>query len=394
MLLALAALQLLVWTGGSAIVPLLPTYLRAHGSSPALVGVVMASYFAAAVVTQYPLGRQADRVGPRVVVAGGLAIFAVGAVGFAFITGAAGAISFRSLQGIGAGAVTVASAAAIATALEPAGRGRGFALLNASQMLGLAIGPLVGGLLGSSSMRLLFLVSAVMAAAALVPLNAALPARRTRSATSHARAARLRLSSPALLGAACIFVTIGLLTGLYEACWSLLLQSHRASSLAIGLSWTLYCLPYAALSGLSGRLADRVDRRVLAVVGTLSSSVFAVIYPLLRSVPVLVGLGCCEAVGAVLVTPAALSMLSQWTPASAHGAAQGAIGTARTAATAVAAACCGALFGLVHALPFDAVAVAMFLLAAATAWTWRRLPGRVDAAAPDLPLIVPDTPAL
>lgn len=395
MLFALGALQLLVWTGGSAIVPLLPTYLRSNGSSPALVGVVMASYFAASVVTQYPLGRQTDRVGPRIVVAGGLAVFAVGAVGFAFVTGAAGAIGFRSLQGIGAGAVTVASAAVIATGLAPEARGKGFAWLYASQTLGLAIGPLIGGILGSSSMRLLFLVAAAMAVAALALLHAALPPARARSEPARGTSpARLNFAAPALLGAGFVFITIGLLTGLYESCWSLLLKVHHASSLAIGLSWTLYCVPFAALSGVSGRLADHIDRRALVVVGTLSSAAFALIYPLLGTVPLLVGLGCFEAVGAVLVTPAVLSMLSQWTPDSAHGAAQGAIGTARTAATAVAAAGCGALFGIARPLPFDVVAFAMVLLAVATAVVWRGLPGRVPSPTEQHAVIVPDTPAL
>src|ERR1700721_2539913 len=79
---SLLAMTFLLWIGASAIVPLLPTYLHGHGASTGLVGVVMASYFALSVVTQYPAGRVTDRVGAQAVIVAGLAIFVAGSVGF------------------------------------------------------------------------------------------------------------------------------------------------------------------------------------------------------------------------------------------------------------------------------------------------------------------------
>ena len=54
----------LQWMGATALVPMLPVYIRHLGGSDALAGVVMASFFAAGVLSQYPIGRLADRVGP------------------------------------------------------------------------------------------------------------------------------------------------------------------------------------------------------------------------------------------------------------------------------------------------------------------------------------------
>jgi hypothetical protein len=68
---SLLTMTFLLWIGASAIVPLLPTYLHGHGASTGLVGVVMASYFALSVVTQYPAGRLTDRIGARAVIVGG-----------------------------------------------------------------------------------------------------------------------------------------------------------------------------------------------------------------------------------------------------------------------------------------------------------------------------------
>lgn len=376
---ALCAMEFLEWMGGGAIIPLLPTYLRQHGSSIALVGVVMGSYFAASMLTQYPLGRLADRLGPRPVILGGLALFVLGCVGFALVPGALAGIAFRALQGTGAGSATVAGAATIGYVVPSEERGAAFGALYASQTLALAIGPLVGSVIGTASMRWLFLAAALAAGSAALPALGYLPHDGPHLGQPRQRRGfAQRALSPGMLGATAVFVATGLLGGMYESCWSLLLHLRGASSIAIGLSWTLYCLPFAALSLSAGRLADRADRRTLAAVGICVSAVFACIYPLLHSVVLLVCVGCFEAVGAVLVTPAALSVLSSSVAHEDQGAAQGFIGTARTGATALAAAGCGALFALSPRLAFDVTGGVLALLAATVLVLWRQLPGRVQ----------------
>ena len=143
--------------------PLLPSYLAGNGLSAALIGVVMAAYFAASVFSQYPAGALSDRVGRRPVLFSGLLIFSLGSFGFALTSGALVAICFRGLQGIGAGAFTVAAAATIGVSVRLSERGRAFGALYGSQMLALAVGPLVGSSIGASSIRLLFVIGAAIA---------------------------------------------------------------------------------------------------------------------------------------------------------------------------------------------------------------------------------------
>jgi MFS transporter, DHA1 family, multidrug resistance protein len=349
----------------------------------------MASYFALSVVTQYPAGRLTDRYGARAVIVAGLAIFVAGSVGFALQSGALPAIAYRSAQGIGAGAASVASAAMVAAHVGATRRGRAFALLYGSQSLALAVGPLAGGFVGASSMRVLFFGAAVLACVAAAPVLVALPASASGQVADRAFDDAPQVSpvhganySRALLGALAIFAGTGLLGGLYESVWSLLLASRGATSVEIGLSWTMYCLPFALLSAPAGRLADHNSRKTLVLVGVLTSGLFALWYPEIHSVAYLVVLGCLDAVGGVLVTPAALSMLAQWTPGDRHGAAQGALATSRTAATAVAAAGCGALFGVAKILPFAAVALGLAILGAYALFAWRGLPARAFEGAP------------
>ncbi|MGB9111672.1 MAG: MFS transporter, partial [Acidimicrobiales bacterium] len=355
LVIGLCATTLLLWVGGSAILPLLPTYLRSEGSTPGLVGLVMASYFAASVLTQYPAGRISDRVGRRGVIVAGLVLFAAGNVGFALAHGAGFAIVFRSLQGIGAGAVTVASAATIGARVSVGDRGRSFGALYGSQMLALAVGPLVGSIIGQSSMRLLFLIGAAAGGIALVPLavmtaddRTAVPSTGPASSEERrfgeleylaggnpaglgATRARAHLDITATaIGVIIAFSASGLLAGVYESCWTLLLRSRHASSFDIGLSWTLFALPFAVLSIPAGRLAERMDRRLLAIGGLGASAVFCAIYPFLHSVDLLVGLGSLEAACSVIGIPAAVLILTDATSPSAQGEAQGLLETGRT----------------------------------------------------------------
>ncbi len=403
---ALSATTFLLWVGGSAILPLLPSYLRSEGSTPGLVGLVMASYFAASVLTQYPAGRISDRFGRREVIVVGLLLFVAGNIGFALLHGPWFAILFRSLQGIGAGAVTVASAATIGARVQASDRGGSFGALYGSQMLALAIGPLVGSIIGQSSMRLLFLVGAVAGGVALVPLAAVTGDRRAVNLPTDIAAPERRLvdefgslvgANPAALGATrersrvqlnaaivgviVAFFATGLLVGVYESCWTLLLRSRHASTFDIGLSWTLFALPFAALSIPAGRLAGRMNRRVLAIGGLGLSAVFCSIYPFLHSVGWLVGLGSLEAACSVIGAPAAVLILTDATSQAAQGEAQGLLETGRTAATAVSAAAAGALFAIDPRVPFTLAAALSLVGCVAMAWMWRSAPQRLSPRA-------------
>jgi MFS family permease len=161
------------------------------------------------------------------------------------------------------------------------------------------------------------------------------------------------------------------LIGTYETSWTLLLQYRGASDLEVGLSWTLFALPFALLSVPAGRLAERADRRLLTVVSIAVSAAFAIVYAVLVSPALLVGLAALEAIGTVAATPAAVTVLSEAVPADAQGEAQGTAETARTAAAALAALVSGALFGIGPAVPFVACALVLVVGCGVITLSWR-----------------------
>ena len=381
----LTATVFLQWMGATAIVPMLPIYIKRLGGTDALAGVVMASFFAAGVLFQYPIGRVADRIGRRPVLMAGLVTYGVASFSFLLPINAYAAIGLRSLQGLGAGAATVAALALISSSVTVERRGRAFAAIYGGELAGMAIGPLVGSIAGVRLMWVMFLLSGLLSIGACFPAvrisepGGILAARlaRTRSDGTTVTLGRVRIQR-SMAGALVCGAALGLTGGVYDICWTLLLVSRGASGLEIGISWTLFAVPFVLATKPSGWLADHMDRRTLVLGGIGFSVVLCAAYPFIPSVFALVALGALEAFGFAAAMPAVQSLLTQGSAPSEVGRIQGLFGTSQTACTAVAAAGAGAAFAVASWLPFVTVAAIVVLGLVVAGFIWKATPGRVD----------------
>ena len=382
----------LQWMGATAIVPMLPVYIRRLGGSDALAGVVMAAFFAAGVLSQYPIGRLADRIGRRPVLLAGLVTYGVASFSFLLPITASVAIGLRALQGVGAGAATVAALAMISGSVAVERRGRAFAAIYGGELAGMAVGPLVGSVVGVHDMWAMFLASGVVSIAACVPALAL----REPDGVAEARTARTRADGTlrplrrvrinrSMTGALICGAALGLTSGVYDICWTLLLVARGASGWQIGVSWTLFAVPFVLAAKPSGWLADHMDRRVLVLAGLGVSTLLCASYPFIHNVPALVLLGASEALGFAAAMPAVQSLLTQGSAPSEVGRIQGLFATSQTACTALSAAAAGAAFALASWLPFVAVALTCVVGLVAAAVVWHPVPGRVDRGVPDAP---------
>ena len=232
---------------------------------------------------------------------------------------------------------------------RPRRRGRAFGSIYGAQLGGMAIGPLVGSLVGLGSMDVLFVAAGAAGLVACLPVlvgtsvagQDAIDVAAADAAAGHTGLPTLNRS---LIGAVMAAAAFGLTIGVYESCWTLLLELRHAEDWEIGLSWTLFAAPFVVMARPGGWLADHLDRRRLAV-GSLSVSItLSALYPFLHSLFWLLVLGSLEALATAIALPAAQSMLTQYSASTETGRVQGLFSTAETGSIAVAAAAGGALF--------------------------------------------------
>jgi DHA1 family tetracycline resistance protein-like MFS transporter len=150
--------------GFSLILPLLPYYAEKFGATPAVIGLLTASYAAASLVGAPLMGRLSDRFGRRLILLLSVAGTFVGFLLLAFaepighsLAGLAASTAInifvlgilflsRSVDGLTGGNITVAQAY-ISDITDEKNRAKGLGLIGAAFGLGFIIGPAVGGLL-------------------------------------------------------------------------------------------------------------------------------------------------------------------------------------------------------------------------------------------------------
>jgi DHA1 family tetracycline resistance protein-like MFS transporter len=178
--------------GFGLVLPLLPFYAENYGATPALTGLLVASYAAAQLVGAPVLGRLSDRYGRRPM----LMVSVSGTfIGFLLLAGAdplgralAAAISAgsasgfilallflsRILDGLTGGNISIAQAY-IADVTPPTDRARAFGLIGAAFGLGFILGPAIGGTLSNWGNSIPPLAAAAMSFLALVGIVFWLP---------------------------------------------------------------------------------------------------------------------------------------------------------------------------------------------------------------------------
>ena len=365
------------WMGATLGLPLLPLFLEHRGGTPTMIGFIMASFFVAGVATQFALGHLADRFGRRRILVTSLLTYGVASMTYLLPMAAGWFAVARAVQGASAGAIEVASMSAVASLFAESERGRAVSRIVAAQLVGIAIGPVAGVVVAVNQLGVAFFV------AGLISLVAAAVAMRTDLGDADFDESPLPSLqwTPQLIGALFAASATGLAIGVYEACWSLLMHSHGASTLQIRLSWTFFSVPWVVLSGVGGWLADHSNRRIIAVAGLLNGAAFLSIYPHIHNNNLMLFIGSLESIGAALSVPSILSLMSQGAADRELGRRQGLYATCNTAALAIAAGVSGYLFTINAALPFTLMAVISAMLATSTLWWWRNVRGHVRPSA-------------
>jgi MFS family permease len=213
-----------------------PALQRQFGMGLAGVQWVSLAYLLALVALLVPVGRWSDRFGRKLVYLYGFVVFAGASAACGLAPTLAVLIGLRVVQAGGAAMLQANSVALVATS-APGGRRRAALGIQAgAQALGLALGPVVGGLLvASAGWRWIFLVNVPVGVIAVLAGWFLLP--RTRQ-LAHGRGSDPFGMTLLALAAVGTLVAVSSLSGLDLPFWALAGSAAAAVAAGAGLgSW-------------------------------------------------------------------------------------------------------------------------------------------------------------
>jgi MFS family permease len=171
--------------------PILPLYVAELGVPieriPILAGLLFSMAAGTGALGNYFCNRLLAVAPPRVVIAAGSAVAALGALIFGLADETWPLFVATAILGAGVGAGMTAAYTAAGAVIPAGARGAGFGVLTTASLAGLALSPIASGLLGATSIRAVFLldVAALVVLAVIVsrrmvdrpPLEAQAPPR-------------------------------------------------------------------------------------------------------------------------------------------------------------------------------------------------------------------------
>ena len=181
--------------------PILKPIADSMDATPSQVSLLFTSYFAVTGIAMLATGWVSSRIGAKRTLLLGVALVIVGSALAGAQSSIEGIVAFRGVWGLG-NALFISTALATIVSAAGGSVGQAIILYEAALGLGIAVGPLVGGVLGSIGWRYPFFGVAALMLVALVGIYVALP--RTPKPTQRTSLADpLRaLAHPGLLSVA------------------------------------------------------------------------------------------------------------------------------------------------------------------------------------------------
>jgi MFS transporter, ACDE family, multidrug resistance protein len=264
---AVAFACVIAFMGIGLVDPILKSIAAQLHASPSQVSLLFTSYMAIMGVAMLVTGVVSSRIGAKRTLMSGLVLIIV----FAALAGSSNSVGavvgFRAGWGLG-NALFVATALATIVMSASGGTAQAIILFEAALGIGIASGPLVGGLLGEHSWRAPFFGVSVLMLVALVATAFFLPSTPpTGRRTSLADPFRALRHRPLLVIAlTAIFYNIGFFTILAAGPFAL----PSAGIISIGWIYFGWGLLLAVVSVFVAPRVQRLVGTVPAILGTLA----------------------------------------------------------------------------------------------------------------------------
>lgn len=295
-LVAIASIITVAFMGSVLVTPLYPLYQHKLGFSEITLTLIYAVYAVGNVVALLVFGQISDQIGRRRVTGGALALAVVSAVLFLFATDTVLLYLGRMLIGLAVGIAAGTGTAWLADELGPTRRTTATLAAATANLLGIALGPLLGGVLAEYApgpLTLPFVVYiaillVVIVAVTRVPESQHRPVARIADIRVHPRIGVPRDRLAAFTAPAVTGFVIFALGGLYFALIPGLVERDlHVTNVAVGASIVFELGVFAAAFVVLARRLRPPTAMVSGLVLLLPSVALVVTAQAVRSMPLL-----------------------------------------------------------------------------------------------------------
>ncbi|HZN87423.1 MAG TPA: MFS transporter [Thermoleophilaceae bacterium] len=289
----------------AAVAPLLPEFKEQLDLSKTGAGILTAAYPAGTLVGALPAGWLASRWGVKPTLLLGLSMLGATSLAFAFADQIVLLDAARFVQGVGGACMWASGMAWLVSASPPERRGELIGAALSAAIVGVLLGPVLGGAATVISQEVVFSGVAVLAAGlgAWALSMPGVPPEESPGLRALLRA----LGRPSVLAGFWLFTLPALVAGVIEVLAPLRLDDLGASGVAIGAIFLVTAAVEAVISPIAGRASDTRGRLAPIRAGLVGAAIMVALLPLPGSA-VLLGL-------TLMLTFAALGGF--WAPAMA-----------------------------------------------------------------------------
>lgn len=307
------------FAGFSFLFPVIPLYAAELGATVAEVGVIVATISYVTAFLLIPFGMLSDRFGRQKLLVGGLVIFTLAPLLYPLANNPEQLIWFRAIHGLAAAAFLPTAIALVIDLTPEAKRGEAIGWYTASLQLGLMAGPITGGFLTSqfgfdAAFYGCSAISFIGLALAFSRLRAI--AHRPESIPVEASSSWRWLGQPLAIAVLLATLLVAVGSGTIGSYIPLYGREFGMTEADAGAIITAVYASSALLRAPVGRLADRIDRKILLIGGVALSAIAVSLFSFFHGLSQFIIIGIIFGIGMGIAMPASLVMAADFSSAS------------------------------------------------------------------------------
>lgn len=298
--------------GVGIIAPLLPLYAENMGATGIWLGIIFAGFSISRAIFMPIIGRLSDRNGRKLFICTGLLIYAIISLGYIWADNVSQLTLVRLIQGAAAGMIIPIAQAYVGDISPEGEEGKWMGYFHAAFFTGFGIGPLMGGALTDHfGMTVAFSTMGGLNLVAFLVAALFLPEIRRRETSTSLHPSFKKMGTSGIIKG---LFSFRLVDALGRGAFSCFLPIFAAmyiglSPTLIGILLAVTILLMSLLEIPGGNIADRFNRRVLVVFGSLIRLIFLALIPLMHSFWQLLGLCALQGLGGAISLPAASALI-------------------------------------------------------------------------------------